>query len=40
MLGLGDDSTLHQFRNAVQAGLILRQRYVKNIVQIKHKIPI
>jgi len=28
MLGLGVDSTLYQFRNAVQAGLILRQGYV------------
>jgi len=28
MLGLGDDSTLHQFRNAVQAGLVLHQRHV------------
>lgn len=28
MLGLGVDSTLHQFRNAVQAGLTLCQGYV------------
>jgi hypothetical protein len=28
MLGLGVDSSLHQFRNAVQAGLILHQGYI------------
>lgn len=28
ILGLGVDSTLHQFRSAVQAGLILRQGYI------------
>jgi len=28
MLGLRVDPTLHQFRNAVPAGLILRQGYV------------